>query len=128
MGWVRNGHALDWPRHSGGRYNAFQLAAQDDGVGIWIGDFETPWDWRAQQGQPVLEITEEEAPAAERSFTLITGNDCRIKGNIAANGERIYHLPTQKYYTQTTINRLAGERWFCSEAEARKAGWRRSKV
>lgn len=54
---------------------------------------------------------------------------CNIKGNISiATGERIYHLPWQRYYDATTINPLYGERWFCSEAEARAAGWRRSKV
>jgi hypothetical protein len=53
--------------------------------------------------------------------------DCRIKGNISENG-RIYHVPGQRYYTATRINRLRGERWFCSEAEARSAGWRRSNI
>ena len=54
---------------------------------------------------------------------------CGIKGNISVNtGERIYHMPMQKYYFATRINPLRGERWFCSEAAARSAGWRRSRV
>ncbi len=54
---------------------------------------------------------------------------CRIKGNISMNtGERIYHLPSQDYYDETVINSSKGERWFCSESEARSAGWRKSKV
>jgi micrococcal nuclease len=53
---------------------------------------------------------------------------CRIKGNISASGEKIYHVPGQKYYDQTVIEPEKGERWFCSEAEAVAAGWRRSKV
>jgi micrococcal nuclease len=53
---------------------------------------------------------------------------CTIKGNISANGEKIYHVPGQKYYTQTVIEPEKGERWFCSEAEAVAAGWRKSKV
>jgi hypothetical protein len=53
---------------------------------------------------------------------------CRIKGNISAAGERIYHVPGQRYYDATFIDPQAGERWFCSEAEARAAGWRKSKV
>jgi hypothetical protein len=52
---------------------------------------------------------------------------CNIKGNVSSNG-RIYHLPGQRYYSATRINPLNGERWFCSEAEARAAGWRRSRV
>jgi len=54
---------------------------------------------------------------------------CDIKGNISVkNGARIYHLPGQRYYADTVISTGQGERWFCSEAEARAAGWRRSKV
>lgn len=54
---------------------------------------------------------------------------CDIKGNISVkNGDRIYHMPGQKYYAETRINAGQGERWFCSEAEARAAGWRKSRV
>jgi hypothetical protein len=53
---------------------------------------------------------------------------CVIKGNISAIGERIYHLPGQRYYDETGINTSKGERWFCSEQEAVNAGWRKSKV
>jgi hypothetical protein len=56
------------------------------------------------------------------------GAACDVKGNISASGEKIYHVPGQKYYGATRINPLGGERWFCSEAEARNAGWRRSRV
>lgn len=49
---------------------------------------------------------------------------CLIKGNINREGERIYHVPGKsRWYTRTCINR-PGERWFCSENEARAAGWR----
>ncbi|WP_427857069.1 hypothetical protein [Devosia litorisediminis] len=53
---------------------------------------------------------------------------CNIKGNVSTRGERIYHVPGQRYYDRTRISASHGERWFCSEAEARAAGWRRSKV
>jgi hypothetical protein len=54
---------------------------------------------------------------------------CGIKGNISQNtGERIYHVPGQKYYSATKINLLKGERWFCSEEVARAAGWRKSYI
>lgn len=43
---VENGHALDWPRYSGGQYASHQLAAQQDGRGMWQGSFVAPWDWR----------------------------------------------------------------------------------
>lgn len=53
---------------------------------------------------------------------------CRIKGNISVDsGERIYHVPGQLFYDDTKIRTDYGERWFCSEADARKAGWRKSR-
>ena len=53
---------------------------------------------------------------------------CDIKGNISINsGERIYHVPGQEFYDDTVIRTEYGERWFCTEAEARAAGWRRAK-
>jgi endonuclease YncB( thermonuclease family) len=51
---------------------------------------------------------------------------CAIKGNISASG-KIYHMPGQADYERTGIRPEKGERWFCSEAEARAAGWRRAK-
>ncbi len=61
--------------------------------------------------------------------SLVGNSDCRIKGNVSiGSGERIYHVPGQRYYTETTIRPEYGERWFCSEADARAAGWRKSGV
>ena len=53
---------------------------------------------------------------------------CRIKGNVSASGERIYHRPSDDYYMKTLVNPFRGERWFCSEADARRAGWRPARV
>lgn len=53
---------------------------------------------------------------------------CVIKANISVDtGEKIYHVPGQKYYTQTKINPEYGERWFCTEQEAINNGWRKSR-
>ncbi len=51
-----------------------------------------------------------------------------IKGNISANGEKIYHMPGDKYYDETVIDTSKGERWFSSPEEAEAAGWRRAYV
>ena len=64
---------------------------------------------------------------AGEETTLPTG-DCVIKGNISSSGEKIYHVPGQRYYNQTVITESKGERWFCSEEEAQKAGWRKSRI
>ncbi len=50
-----------------------------------------------------------------------------IKGNISAAGDKIYHVPGGAFYDQTNIDEARGERWFCSEAEAMAAGWRKAK-
>ena len=53
---------------------------------------------------------------------------CRIKGNISiSSGERIYHVPGQEYYSKTRISLQKGERWFCTETEARAVGWRKAR-
>ncbi|MHA6642308.1 sunset domain-containing protein [Mesorhizobium sp. A623] len=58
-----------------------------------------------------------------------TSSACNVKGNVSINsGERIYHVPGQKYYERTVVRPEYGERWFCSETEARAAGWRKSGV
>lgn len=54
--------------------------------------------------------------------------DCVIKGNISSSGEKIYHLPGQRYYNKTVISKSKGERWFCSEDEAIDGGWRKAKL
>ena len=58
----------------------------------------------------------------------VAAQECNIKGNVNTRGERIYHMPGQKYYDETRISASHGERWFCTEEEARAAGWRASKV
>lgn len=50
--------------------------------------------------------------------------DCRIKGNISDRGDRIYHVPGSRHYERTRIDTARGERWFCSVADARAAGFR----
>lgn len=52
---------------------------------------------------------------------------CVIKGNINTRRDRICHLPGDHYYDRTRISTAHGERWFCSEQEARAAGWRRTR-
>lgn len=64
--------------------------------------------------------------AARVSDQVPVDPNCVIKGNTSKSG-RIYHVPGQEFYAATQINRAKGERWFCSEREARAAGWRRAR-
>ncbi len=116
---VSAGHAMDWPRHSGGAYATQQANAQAARRGIWQGEVQPPWEWRAEQHAPKTE-------ASSAPVRLLSGS-CDIKGNISKKGERIYHVPGQRFYEETVITTSKGERMFCSEDEARAAGWRRAK-
>jgi endonuclease YncB( thermonuclease family) len=79
-------------------------------VGIWAATHvEAPWDYRRDK----WDAAAQKAPEG-----------CPIKGNISTSGERIYHMPWDRWYARTKVTLSKGERWFCSEAEAIAAGWR----
>jgi hypothetical protein len=61
-----------------------------------------------------------------RDVTGVHRSGYDSKGNINSKGERIYHVPGGRSYANTVIDPTHGERWFCSEAEAQAAGWRRA--
>ncbi len=66
------------------------------------------------------------APSFRAIFN--TAPHCRIKGEVdPLTRDRVYHLPGQFHYPRVKVSLPRGERWFCSEAEARRAGWRRSR-
>ena len=43
---VRNGHALDWPQYSRGKYASAQSQARRAELGMWAGSFAEPWRYR----------------------------------------------------------------------------------
>lgn len=89
-------------------YVAQERDARSAGRGIWQGQAQPAWEFRADRWN----VAAQESP-----------DGCPIKGNISDNG-RIYHAPWSPWYTRTSINTARGERWFCSEREALDAGWR----
>lgn len=107
---VAEGWALAYRRYSR-LYIEAEETARKANKGIWRTRFVKPWD--ARRGERLGGN-----PDADRA--------CPIKGNIGADDERIYHMPGGYYYADTHIDQASGERWFCSEAEARAAGWRRA--
>lgn len=49
---------------------------------------------------------------------------CVIKGNVRKdNNTRIYHLPECYNYEKVSVDLSNGDRWFCDETEAQKAGF-----
>jgi endonuclease YncB( thermonuclease family) len=111
---VRQGWAIAYRQYSRD-YVDDESAAQAEKAGIWAGRFIDPSRWRRGDR---LAVESAKEPAA---------TSCQIKGNISRSGERIYHVPGGRDYGPTRIDKSKGERWFCSEDEARKAGWRRSR-
>ena len=111
---VKSGWALAYRRYSSA-YTDAELAARSNKLGIWGGEFTIPSAWR--KGKRL------------RKHQISRGNhqECRIKGNISRSGSRIYHKPEDRNYSKTKIDKMNGEKWFCSEKDARKAGWRRAK-
>ncbi len=66
--------------------------------------------------------------ATDKVTAIGLNPNCQIKGNVSINsGERIYHVPGQEFYLETNISPQYGERYFCTEGEARRAGWRKAR-
>jgi len=115
---VREGLAWAFVRYSKD-YVAAERAARRRGMGVWQADNEPPWVWRA--GRRASSDGPADIPGSVAQAPPRPG--CDIKGNRSAGG-RIYHLPGSRDYEATRIATARGERWFCSEREARAAGWR----
>jgi micrococcal nuclease len=95
-------------------FKAAQKYAQDNQLGLWA-------DGACNKKNII--------PALKNNSTAVsssTNKNCIIKGNISSGGVKIYHLPGCSYYKQTIINESQGEKWFCTEAEALAAGWRKA--
>lgn len=86
-------------------YVSLESKARATNRGLWASTSQSPESFRHAK-QPVV------------------SSDCMIKGNISTKNARIFHVPGQQDYEKTRINTAKGERWFCSAAEARAAGWR----
>lgn len=105
---VRQGQAWAARRYSVA-YVGDEQDAEASGRGIWQGEATPPWAWRKGT-----------------RLAGTAGPACAIKGNVSNSG-LIYHLPGSRGYARTKISAAKGERWFCTEADARAAGWRPSR-
>lgn len=58
---------------------------------------------------------------------LCLNPNCVIKGNVRKdNDTKIYHLSNCYNYSKIVIDESGGDKWFCTEAEAKAAGFTRS--
>ena len=105
---VRGGHVF---AASGlfASYSGLERDARAAKAGIWAGgEAERPAEFRAK----VWDDAKRRAP-----------DGCPIKGLVTGR-ERVYVLPWAPDYERGRIQKARGERWFCSEQEARAAGWK----
>jgi endonuclease YncB( thermonuclease family) len=128
---VHEGWALAFVRYSTA-YVKEEEKAHAAERGLWRGAFIAPWDWRHRdKGTTILgplsvPITAQKQLLEPVSAEGAPSHDCIIKGNINREGERIYHMPGGNSYAKINMD-VPGKRWFCSEDEAKAAGWRPAK-
>lgn len=108
---VSEGWAVAYRRYSSD-YVGQEAVARASRRGVWRGPFVAPVRWR--RGERL------EAGAPDRP------PGCEIKGNVSRSGARVYHVPGGRWYARTRVDASGGERWFCTEAQARAAGWRKA--
>lgn len=102
----------------------FKLAqkdARENKLGLWA---DSACSGVATPILPVLKATTSKEVVVPVAST--TNATCLIKGNISSK-EKIYHLPGCRSYKQTIVDLKAGENWFCNEADAVRAGFRKAK-
>jgi len=94
--------------------------------GMWAGEFTAPWEYRHSHGDNTYAPprSSPSQPTTRAGPRPDPSGGCMIKGNINRSGERIYHLPGTRGYAETRIDPAYGEGWFCSEEDAKAAGWR----
>jgi endonuclease YncB( thermonuclease family) len=110
MALLRNGHGMALPG-SFPYYGQLERQAKQTGLGIWGSEAVPPWDWR----EGVRVDAGADKPA----------EDCNVKGVVDEGGARIYLVPTDPHYADAAVDMARGGQLFCSDDEARHAGWRR---
>jgi endonuclease YncB( thermonuclease family) len=131
---VREGWALNFEPSAKRRFKADQDDAQDNRRGLWKGCFTAPLDLR-RWNKSKAKLLGPTCPGADNKKArdiLFPDHPamppgCAIKGNFALRakitGHRgIYHMEACRSY----LNTKNPNRWFCSEDEAKAAGFRKS--
>lgn len=126
---VAQGWALSFIRYSSA-YVEDEKAARAARRGLWSGAFIAPWDWRSRSTNTVIHGAVS-VPAGAQKLLLNSLSEagapagaCTIKGNFKADGSCIYHQPGQRFYDAVHMNGSDRKRWFCTPADAEKAGCR----
>jgi endonuclease YncB( thermonuclease family) len=107
---LRGGYSVALP-DSFPDYGEAEREARSANLGLWQGEFVLPWEWRASTGPEV------EAVGWQR--------ECNVKGSVTLDGQQVYYVPTDDTYQDLELDPARGELLFCSDEEARAAGWLR---
>lgn len=138
---VRDGYAESYRKYPHPRidsYNALETQAKQEKNGLWgscaaqqgttasKAPAPAPTTSSAQAVIPVAPAGNTNPPQFQEQPPPPKEQECVIKGNVNSDGEKIYHLPGCKSYNVTKIKPEEGDRWFCTEDEARSAGFRKA--
>jgi endonuclease YncB( thermonuclease family) len=104
---IRRGFVFVSADHPRG-YRKLEATARKARKGFWGSKVQRPSEYRAKRWA-----------AAKRQAP----DGCPIKGDVTSRG-KVYVLPWSSNYRRIRIQMKRGERWFCSEREAIRAGWR----
>lgn len=105
---VSQGHVFAAGGLLASHYSSETAEAQSEKRGIWRGTAERPSEFR----KAVWDRALRNAP-----------NGCPIKGR-RRDDQGVYVVPWSPRYRRTRVRTRRGDRWFCSEEEARSAGWK----
>ncbi len=117
---VRQGHAIAYRRYSQD-YVAAEGEAKAAKRGIWAGTFQEPQDWRRDHARAGPRLRPEMAPTPPSSSTA---SAARSRATSRPRARKSTTCPGRPPTAKTRINEADGERMFCSEDEAKAAGWR----
>ena len=123
---VAGGHAVAFWRYSTD-YVSAEDSAKANRRGLWAGTFKMPSEYRNGTTPAATRSTNSQtrrmARTSSSNWAGRAAANCNIKGNRNRRGEWIYHVPGMPYYDGTRPEEI-----FCSEADARAAGYRRAVV
>jgi endonuclease YncB( thermonuclease family) len=130
---VRQGFALNFEPYAHARFKDDEAGAKTDRRGLWKGCFVAPQDFRwgrkdgALLGESCPADKDKEIRAALFPADLAMPAGCSIKASFALRARvtgkvGVYHLQSCRSYPAIT----KPDRWFCSEADAQAAGFRRA--
>jgi endonuclease YncB( thermonuclease family) len=130
---VRQGYALNFEPSAKGRFGDDESSAKSRGAGLWKGCFVAPQVFRRREktaallGASCRSDKDRELREALFSDEPAMPPGCSIKAKLAVRARvtgnvGIYHLQACRSYAPLT----KPDRWFCTEEDARAAGFRKA--